>query len=91
MWNWLYPGEQGIRPIQVALNTNKVNGHGKPFLPSPVDTNSSYVEGHSELTSLLEVAGTTAPPHFQGHCLLVHPLVAIRPGFGGGMTARLEL
>src|SRR5438034_11219714 len=24
MWNWLYPAEQGIRPIQVALNTNKV-------------------------------------------------------------------
>ena len=27
----LYPAEQGIRPIQVALNTNKVNGHGNLF------------------------------------------------------------
>lgn len=31
MWNWLYPTNQALRPIQIALNTNKVNGHGNLF------------------------------------------------------------
>lgn len=31
LWNWLYPTNQTLRPIQVALNTNKVNGHGNLF------------------------------------------------------------
>jgi Outer membrane protein beta-barrel domain len=31
MWNWLYPTDQTLRPIQVALNTNKVSGHGNLF------------------------------------------------------------
>ena len=31
MWNWLYPTDKALTPIQVALNTNKVNGHGNLF------------------------------------------------------------
>ena len=31
LWNWLYPTNQTLRPIQVALNTNKVSGHGNLF------------------------------------------------------------
>ena len=31
MWNWLYPTDQALRPIQVALKTNKVSGHGNLF------------------------------------------------------------
>jgi hypothetical protein len=31
MWNWLYPAEQGLRPIQVALNTNLVKAHSNLF------------------------------------------------------------
>jgi hypothetical protein len=31
MWNWLYPTNQTLRPIQVALQTNKVSGHGNLF------------------------------------------------------------
>jgi hypothetical protein len=31
LWTWLYPTSQGLRPIQVALNTNKVSGHGNIF------------------------------------------------------------
>lgn len=31
MWNALYPTSQTLRPIQIALNTNKVKGHGNLF------------------------------------------------------------
>src|SRR5689334_9627119 len=31
MWHWLYPTNQTLRPIQVALHTNKVSGHGNLF------------------------------------------------------------
>src|SRR6266403_5119106 len=31
LWNWLYPTNQTLRPIQVALHTNKVSGHGNLF------------------------------------------------------------
>jgi len=31
MWNWLYPTNQTLRPIQVALQTNAVSGHGNLF------------------------------------------------------------
>lgn len=31
MWNWLYPTNQTLRPIQIALHTNKVSGHGNLF------------------------------------------------------------
>jgi len=31
MWNWLYPTDQTLRPIHVALKTNKVSGHGNLF------------------------------------------------------------
>ncbi|HKW31919.1 MAG TPA: hypothetical protein VJN92_02865 [Candidatus Acidoferrum sp.] len=31
MWNWLYPTNAAVRPIQIALNTNKVSGHGNLF------------------------------------------------------------
>src|SRR5260370_17502084 len=31
MWNSLYPTNQTLRPIQVALHTNKVSGHGNLF------------------------------------------------------------
>jgi len=60
------------------------------FLPSRAVIDSSCVEEPSELTPLLEAASTTAPLASQGHCLLVQPLVAVRPGFGGDMTSRLE-
>ena len=31
LWNWLYPTNQTLRPIQIALHTNKVSGHGNLF------------------------------------------------------------
>ncbi len=31
LWNWLYPTNQTLRPIQIALQTNKVSGHGNLF------------------------------------------------------------
>jgi hypothetical protein len=31
MWNSLYPTSQTLQPIQIALNTNKVSGHGNLF------------------------------------------------------------
>src|SRR5260370_13790824 len=31
MWNSLYPTNQTLRPIQIALHTNKVSGHGNLF------------------------------------------------------------
>ena len=30
-WNWLFPTDQSLRPIQLALQTNQVNGHGNLF------------------------------------------------------------
>ncbi len=31
MWNSLYPTSQVLQPLQIALNTNKLNGHGNLF------------------------------------------------------------
>jgi Outer membrane protein beta-barrel domain len=31
MWNYLYPTSQTLGPIQAALNTDKVSGHGNVF------------------------------------------------------------
>ena len=60
MWNWLYPTNSTLRPIQIALNTNKVNGHGNLF---------AFTGGYKfecaakplEPTSLLAADGITAP------------------------------
>jgi len=30
-WNWLFPTEQSLRPVQLALQTNQVSGHGNLF------------------------------------------------------------
>lgn len=52
MWNWLYPTNQAVRPIQIALNTNKVSGHGNLF---------AFTGGYK-----LELRGRTLGTYFIG-------------------------
>ena len=89
LWNWLYPTNQTVRPIQIALHTNKVSGHGNLF---------AFTGGYKlelrgkalELTLLLVADGTTGPPAFQGQFRMAQASVAFLLGLTGDTTVHRD-
>jgi len=89
MWNSLYPTNQTLRPIQIALHTNKVSGHGNLFALTG-GYNWSCAAERLAPTSLAVAAGITGTASLSRPVPDGTTIGCIPPGCTGDMTAHQD-